>query len=93
MNRLVGWAARVFGMTLRDERTGEVLGKALVIPWRGKVHLIGYRNETPLTPEFLPQERITYWKQTLGFRSYPDPDYQRLKGAGGNATKEEEEDG
>jgi len=64
---------RFFGSTIRDVQTGEVLGKAFVFTWRGRVHVIGL--ERPVVPVFLKQQRITYWKQALGFTAHPSPDF------------------
>jgi hypothetical protein len=68
---------RLFGFTLRESVSGEPLGKFLIIPWRGQIHFIGLdtSHARPFYPVFLPQGRVTYWRQTLGFRSYPVPDY------------------
>jgi hypothetical protein len=64
---------RLFGSTLRDVETGEVLGRAFVFTWRGRVHVIGL--ERPVRPVFLQQQRITYWQQAFGFTANPPPDF------------------
>lgn len=74
-NLLVAVARRI-GTPVRDAETGELLGRAVMIPWRGKIVCIGL--DTPVCPVFLPQERLTYWKQELGFRRQPPPDYPSL---------------
>lgn len=56
-----------------DCRTGKPLGRALFIPWRGRILVIG--SEGTLIPVFLPQDRLTYWKQELGFTTHPTPDF------------------
>ena len=66
-------AARRLGSPVRDVRTGKVVGRAMVIAFRGKVYVIGL--ETAVVPVFLPQERLTYWKQELGFTAHPPPDF------------------
>ena len=66
-------AARLVGSPVRDVRTGRLLGRALVVNFRGKVHVIGL--ETAVIPVFIPQERLTYWKQELGFTAHPPPDF------------------
>ena len=73
LRTLVVHAARLLGSPVVDQRTGRVLGRAMILPFRGKVHVIGL--ETPVRPVFLPQERLTYWKQELGFTTHPDPDF------------------
>jgi hypothetical protein len=65
--------AHTFGILLKDQRTGEPLGRVLVIPFRGKLWIVGL--STSVRPEFLPQIRTTYWKQDLGFSTHPDPDF------------------
>ena len=65
--------AQTFGTRVIDQRTGNVLGRAFVIPWRGRIHVIGL--ETPVRVIWVPQERVTYWKQEIGFITHPAPDY------------------
>jgi len=65
--------ARLFGTKIVDVESGRTLGKAFAISWRGKVHLIGL--ETAVRPTFLPQERLTYWKQEIGFTTHQPPDF------------------
>ena len=76
--RNVGVAlARAVGTTIVDARTGRRLGKALLIPWRGRIHVIGL--EAAVRPQFLPQSRVTYWKQQIGFTQHPPPDYPNVR--------------
>jgi hypothetical protein len=72
--------AHAFGARLKDQRTGEALGRVLVIPFRGKLWIIGLTAS--VRPEFLPQIRTTYWKQDLGFATHPDPDFPSVSRAG-----------
>jgi hypothetical protein len=65
-----------FGTRLRDARTGEVLGRVLIVPWRGRISVIGLEDVT-VRPVFLPQQRLTDWKQDLGFTRHPSPDFPR----------------
>ena len=65
--------ARAFGTNIIDRRTGEHLGRALIIPWRGKIHVIGLA--TPARLEWLPQDRATYWRQEIGFQTHPPVDF------------------
>ena len=64
----------VFGTRVVDQRTGQVLGKALFIPWRGKLRVIGL-EEKRVIPAFESQERLTYWHQSIGFSTHPEPDF------------------
>jgi len=66
---------RAFGTTITDAQTGAKLGRAFLFPWRGKIKVIGL--DVPVRPVFLPQERLTYWKQDLGFTTHPPPDFPR----------------
>jgi len=66
---LVLFVARTFGTTIRDCRTGAALGRGLMFSWRGKVHLIGV--QAALVPVPLPQVRVTYWHQAVGFTKHP----------------------
>jgi len=67
------WLAQALGTRIIDQRTGNVVGRAFIIPWRGKVHVIGL--ETPVRLIWVPQKRVTYWKQEIGFTTHPPPDY------------------
>lgn len=75
--RAIGlWLARRLGSTVVDRRTGQVLGRALFLPWRGRVIVIGLGEQIhPVRAVFLPQERLTYWKQEIGFTTLPEPDF------------------
>jgi hypothetical protein len=66
---------RAFGTTIVDAKTGARLGRAFLFPWKGTIKVIGL--ETPVVPVFLPQKRLTYWKQDLGFTTHPAPDFPR----------------
>jgi hypothetical protein len=68
--------ARAFGSQIVDHQSGQKLGRALLIVWRGKIHVVGL--EAAVRPLFLPQKRLTYWKQELGFTAHPPPDFPTL---------------
>jgi hypothetical protein len=68
---------RALGTTIVDAKTGARLGRAFLVPWRGTIKVIGL--ETPVVPVFLPQNRLTYWKQELGFTVHPAPDFPRCE--------------
>ena len=65
--------ARSVGSKIVDAETGRVIGRAFLIPWRGKIAVIGLDAE--VRPVFLPQPRLTYWKQELGFTLHTPPDF------------------
>ena len=75
---LVVAIARAIGSPIRDETSGKVLGRALLVPWRGKVHVIGLEGVARAV--FVPQTRLTYWKQEIGFVTHPPPDFPRERG-------------
>ena len=65
--------ARLFASDLVDFRTGEKIGRALLLPWRGKIHVIALDSAVQVA--FIPQERLTFWKQEIGFTAHPLPDF------------------
>lgn len=67
--------AHTFGTRVTDSRTGQSLGRALFVPWRGKIHVIGL--SAAAHPIFVPQKRLTYWKQEIGFIVHPPVDFPR----------------
>lgn len=66
---------RTCGTTIIDAETGANLGRAFLFPWKGTIKVIGL--DTPVRPIFLPQTRLTYWRQELGFTVHPPPDFPR----------------
>ena len=64
----------VFGARVIDQRTGKSVGKALFIPWRGKLRIIGL-EEKRVIAAFESQQRLTYWNQALTFSTHPEPDF------------------
>jgi hypothetical protein len=65
---------QIFGSDIRDQDDGTVLGRALVVAFGGRVHLIGY-NGLPLRPVSVAQNRLKYWRITIGFKKAEVPDY------------------
>jgi hypothetical protein len=74
------WLAQTFGTRIIDHETGQSLGRALIVPWKGKVHVIGLTRAVRIF--WLPQDRITYWKQEIGFATHPPPDFPNERNAG-----------
>jgi hypothetical protein len=70
---------RVFDLLsceLRDVDTGKPIGRAVLLPWRGRILLIGDGVAGySLLPKFVPQRRLTFWKVELGFTRHPLPDF------------------
>lgn len=67
--------AHTIGTKIVDE-SGRPLGRALIIPWRGKIHVIGL--EVPVSIRWEPQKRLTYWKQEIGFCAHPPADFPNV---------------
>jgi hypothetical protein len=77
MSRMLQWLARIFGAKIRDARNGDVLGRAFLIAWGGKLHLLGYVGP-PVMPIFLGQKELSYSRQSLGFTRHPEVDFERV---------------
>ena len=73
IRRIVLALARSIGSKIIDAETGRVLGRAFLVPWKGKIAVIGLNAE--VKPVFLPQKRLTYWKQEIGFTVHPPADF------------------
>jgi hypothetical protein len=74
--------AQTIGMPIKDFPSGRSLGRALIIPWRGKIHVIGLDvavPHVPVRPMFHTQERLTYWKQEIVFTVHPPPDFPNIR--------------
>lgn len=65
--------ARWLGSEVIDQRTGQPVGRALMVPWRGRVIVFGL--DEPMQPVFLPEEKVRHWRQFIGFQSPPPPDF------------------
>jgi hypothetical protein len=77
VRQFVLFVAHTFGTKVIDQRTGEPVGRALIIPWRGKLHVIGL--DAAVHPMFQPQTRLTYWKQEIVFTTHPLPDFPNVR--------------
>jgi len=71
--------ASVLGSRIVDANTGEVLGKAIVLPWRGRIHLIGLTCSVPLRPVAVSSQRLSYWRTSLGFAAPREPDFPNIR--------------
>jgi hypothetical protein len=80
---LLALLIRLLGMRVRDVRTGKDLGKYLFVPWRGRILVfgLGIANDEPFYPVFVPQKRLTYALQELGFQQHPKPDFPNERDA------------
>ena len=86
MKKLMLWAGqkafhlmrRILGGTLIDQRTGEKVPDILIIPWKGRLRVIGL-NGAPLKVQFKAQTRETYWCQDLEFSTHEPPDFTNVR--------------
>ena len=62
---------------IRDCVTQESLGRGLILPFPSGVRLIGYRGRS-LVPRFIPQKRLSFWKQGIGFTAQAAPDFPNV---------------
>ena len=77
IRKILLWFVGLISKDIRDCITGEILGRGFLLGWGGAVWLIGYSGR-PLIPRFLPQRRLTIWRQVMGFTSHPPPDFPSL---------------
>ena len=75
--RILGLLVTMVGSDLRDYRTGEIIARAIVLSWGGKIHLLGLRGRDQVIPVFLPQHKMSFWKRSIGFTIHPRPDFPR----------------
>lgn len=77
--KLLRRIAALLGTTLRDAETGEVLGKALVFAWRGRVHVLGYTGHIPLRLIVVSRQKLEYWRLSVAFTAAREPNYPRME--------------
>ena len=66
----------LFSSNIYDEATGECIGRALLLPWRGRIVMVGQGIAGySLLPQFRPQKQLTFWKVDLGFTRHTEPDF------------------
>ena len=71
--------SRFLGSSIIDVETGETLGKAFIVSWRGHVHLIGLTSTVPLRPVAISSPRVAYWKTSMGFTAPREPDFPNIR--------------
>jgi hypothetical protein len=69
LRRLFYGFLRLVGSEIRDERTGRSLGRAVLLPWRGKIYVLGAHCEL-WVPVPRPQNTMCFWKQAVGFTTH-----------------------
>lgn len=77
IRRVFLWCVGFLSKDIRDCESGETLGRGFLLGWGSAIWLIGYSGR-PLIPKFLPQRRLTYWKQSIGFTTTEEPNFPRL---------------
>ena len=75
--KILLWLAGLFSRPIRDERTGEPVGRALILSSLFGHRLIGELRPY-VRPVFLPDKRVSYWWSRIGFASWSAVDYPRL---------------
>ncbi len=76
LKRLLYWLIHRFGPTIVDQRTGEMLGKGLVVGIGGTVRMLGYGlQQPPVHAVFLPETRILSFSHRIGFATHPPVDF------------------
>jgi hypothetical protein len=75
LHRVLHFLVVLFGNNLIDERTGQKVGRALLLCWRGRIHVLGLEGKDQVIPTFLPQKRMAFWDRQIGFTTHPPPDF------------------
>lgn len=73
---------RLFGSSIRDARTGKLVGRAILLPWKGTVRVVGLSHAFVI-PRFAQEAQTFYWHQTIEFATHAPVDYPRLTLASG----------
>ena len=74
------WFFRLIGSEIHDCQTGKLLGRGFIFHWGSRVHLMGC--DCAVVPVPIPQQRLTYWKQSIGFTAHPEVDFPRTQPKG-----------
>ena len=78
---LIQYLAYLFGFKIVDQRTKKLLGKAFLIPFKGKILFIPgkhFKKDTIeyVIPEFCKLDKECFWKQEIGFSSHLEEDFE-----------------
>jgi len=76
------WLTRLLGREFRDERTGNSLGRACVLPTPMDPSVVGFPHA--VRPVFLPEKTTKYARHRLGFATHEEPDYPSRHEAAGS---------
>ena len=58
------------GSKIVDCESGEKLGSAFLISWRGRFYVMAYNGEKPLRVVWLAEDQVRYWRSRIGFTTY-----------------------
>lgn len=75
--RVLDLAVRVLGSDIMCSRTGLKAGRALVLPFRGKIWVLGLGGSKPVRAIFLARPDTRYSIHTIGFEISETPDFPR----------------
>jgi len=76
----VGWSvSEKIAPKIIDAKSGELLGRAVIVAFGTRAFVIGYRGRKPLVPIFLPEKKLKYWKLRIGFTAAKEPDYENIR--------------
>jgi len=66
----VGYGAVAkFGNKIFDRKTGELLGRAFIFVWGGRIHIICYSGTKPIIPVWEPVAELRYWRSAICFET------------------------
>jgi hypothetical protein len=68
---------KLLGSVIRDHEDQSILGRALIVSFRGRIHIFGYQG-VPLRPVCVAQDGVKYWRICIGFTKAATPDYPNI---------------
>ena len=71
------YLASKLGSTLRTA-DGTTICRAFLLPWAGRIHVIGLPNDVQLRPIPLPTANLSYWRQSIAWEQVGAIDHSRL---------------
>lgn len=90
LKRLISWLISKFGRRVRDDRTGEFLGRALVLNLPGRTWLIGLHSPY-VRAVFLPNPHNRYAQARIGFATHAPVDFPSIFGRKSRTENQEGE--
>ena len=71
--------ASLIGSEIHDYESGELLGKAIILAFRGRIWVLGYTGKKGLRPVPVIKKKIQYWVQEMRFSAAEEPDYPKKR--------------